>query len=113
MSFTRLAAIALVALPMLARADGGWLLMRPPESLSEWTYSQWQTLSASEIQKLGRKRADQMAADANMPLSRWSQWKAFDTARECEAAKAQRIEGLQQLAENLRADGRKSKLRPP
>jgi hypothetical protein len=79
---------ALLVTPLIAQTQGGWLLMFPPETPS----------GLPDIYKPGTLDVNQKIAawaqavnaqtekDIRAPLSQWRQEKAYDSARECEAA---------------------------
>jgi hypothetical protein len=73
-----LAVIGLVAVPMLARAECGWLLMMPPDRGSDVP------------------AADRPVFDA--PVSVWVQHSAYDPAEACERGKAAAIDRMLQYA---------------
>jgi hypothetical protein len=64
-----LAVLALVALPVIANAECGWLLMTPPVL----------------DKRTGRQIAERELP--NRPLVEWFQQRAFDSAAQCEEAK--------------------------
>src|SRR5262249_36093635 len=87
------AVVALVAVPALARAEG-WLLMVPPNtntrtfgaafgpdtpplSILPDEQAHWTVYEEAVLRQLG----DDLAA----PLTRWTQYRAVDSAQACEA----------------------------
>jgi hypothetical protein len=85
----RLAILCLLVVPAGLLAAGGWVLMEPPE-----TEVPGGTPVTDEWAQTMERQAE---IDSRAPLSQWSQWKAFDSARECEAE----IDRVREIRSNM------------
>jgi hypothetical protein len=75
-----IALIGLAAVPTLAQAECGWLLMVPPDMPVPGS-----TPAPDAWKAWFEGYEKQTEANIRAPLSHGTQWKAFDSARECEA----------------------------